>query len=40
MRKVQKFLITTIMCLGLFGIMRAEEVTVAGVTVNGEFSTR
>ena len=39
MRKVQKFLITTIMCLGLFGIMRAEEVTVAGVTVNGEFST-
>ena len=39
MRKVQKFLITTIMCLGLFGIMRAEEVTVAGVTVHGEFST-
>ena len=39
MRKVQKFLITLTMCLGLFGIMRAEEVTIAGVTVNGEFST-
>ena len=35
-----KTLITTsILCLGLFGIVRADETTTTGVSVSGEFST-
>ena len=37
-----KTLITTIACIGLFGIVRAEETVVevpSGITINGELST-
>ena len=43
MNKVQKFLVTIVMCLGLFGIIRADEATTEtaedAITVSGEFST-
>ena len=42
MNKVHKFLIATVMCLGLFGMLRAEEATTetaTAVTVSGELST-
>ena len=34
-----KTLITAIACIGLFGIVRADETTTTGVSVSGEFST-
>jgi len=42
MNKVQRVLVTAVMFLGLFGIVRADEateVTAPAVTVSGEFST-